>query len=127
MESPYLLKRRALAMGIASAEPTKKEPKPLPKKSEKQKDLEKEYEKKRKKYLRTHPFCESNGVIPGCQKVSMHVHHMRGRGEYLLDESTYKALCDHCHVHVEANPLTAKKLKLSASRLALNPFPKKQS
>jgi hypothetical protein len=126
MESPYLLKRRLQAMGLANDEPVKKEQKPITKKSEKQKDLEKEYEKKRKKYLRKHPFCESNSLIPGCQKVSMHVHHMRGRLEYLLDESTYRALCDHCHVHVEANPATAKKLKLSASRLSLNPFPKKK-
>lgn len=48
------------------------------------------------------------------------VHHMRGRGKYLLDESTWKALCRSCHSAVENHPEMAVKNGLSSSRLAIH-------
>jgi hypothetical protein len=54
------------------------------------------YYKLREDFLNKHTECEIRK--PGCFGVSNQVHHDRGRGKYLLDVSTWKAICGGpCH------------------------------
>lgn len=76
-----------------------------------------EYRKRRKEYMAIHPVCEH----PGCDQPATELHHMRGRiGSLLTDPRWYRALCNRHHREVETHPEDAKKLGLSASRLAEN-------
>jgi hypothetical protein len=93
------------------------EKKPIKKVSDKQKMALKEYNKLRKVYLVKHPTCEVKAN--GCTGASTEVHHVTGRvGKKLTDPKKFKAVCHNCHVFIENNPVAAKKLGHSASRLA---------
>ena|SRR5688572_7208891 len=84
-----------------------------PKKTKRQ-EQERLFEIKRKIYLKKHPLCECN-----CGRKSKQLHHSRGRvGELLTDERYFKALSKTCHRRAELNPLWAKSIGLSKSRLA---------
>jgi len=89
--------------------------KPISPRSSKQVKLEKQYSEKRKKFLSEHPLCEAN--LGCCSGLASDVHHKKGRGVYLLDESTYLALCRACHIFIETNPDIAKSMGWSESRL----------
>jgi hypothetical protein len=89
----------------------------IPKKSDKQKEADKEYKKVRAKYLKAHPFCEAK--LEGCGKVSVEIHHKRGRiGEDLINPDFFLACCQKCHMVIEANPAWAKQNGFSVSRHA---------
>ena len=75
----------------------------------------KEYNILRLKYLSEHPNCMAS--LPGCTRVSTEVHHMKGRGKYLLDIATWLSVCRNCHDIIELNPALAKELNFSKSRL----------
>ena len=75
------------------------------------------YQVLRDLYTKDHPVCEAR--LPGCTYIATDCHHSRGRGKFMLDQTTYKALCDSCHRYVELHPVEAKKLGLSASRLSI--------
>lgn len=95
--------------------PEKKE---IPKKSENQKDLDKKFAKEKSKYLKAHPFCEAK-IEGECQKVSMDVHHKKGKvgEEDYLNPAFFLACCRKCHTIIEANPRFAKDMGFSVSRL----------
>jgi len=52
-----------------------------------------------------------------CTLKSTDVHHMKGRGKYLNDTSTWLSVCRTCHEWIENNPKDAKELGYSISRL----------
>lgn len=89
--------------------------KPLSKKSAKQTKLDVLYGIAREHYLKAHSFCEAQ--IPGlCQVNATDIHHKIGRGKYLLDTTTFMAVCRTCHGWIETNPKDAKILGFSVSR-----------
>ncbi len=96
--------------------PTTKQTNVIAKFSDKRKKINAAYNVLRDQYMKAHPVCEAR--LPGCTYNSTECHHSRGRGEFMLDQTTYKALCEHCHRYVELHPIEAKKLGLSASRLS---------
>jgi hypothetical protein len=75
-----------------------------------------EYSRLRDAFLTAKPRCEAKLV--GCTGVSTDVHHSKGRvGDNYLNIGTWVSLCRSCHKFVEENPLEAKELGLSKSRL----------
>lgn len=98
--------------------PTKKPTlqKPIARRSSKQAKKEAAYMVIRNMYIKNHPMCEAH--IQGvCTQVSSDVHHKKGRGEYLLDDTTFLAVCRGCHQYIETNPTVAKELGFSINRL----------
>jgi hypothetical protein len=90
---------------------------PIKKKSEKRKNDEKVYKELRKNFLNENPYCKAQ--LPGCTGMATECHHSKGRvGKNYLDVNTFVALCHACHVFVELNPVIAKELGLSQSRLS---------
>lgn len=81
--------------------------------SDKQAKVLKEYAKLRKQYLEKYPLCRvvRSEFAPHfhlCPNQSTQVHHIRRRGKYLLDTSTWLACCAECHTFIEQNPAWAK-------------------
>jgi hypothetical protein len=73
-----------------------------------------EYRLVRDVYMDEHTICEH----PECSSPSTELHHQCGRiGELLTNPLYFKALCHSCHVWTELNPLEAKEIGLSLSRL----------
>lgn len=94
--------------------PSKKPNKPLSKKSSKQAKLDAAYSIIRESFLKSHPFCKAK--LPGCQLKSTDVHHMAGRGIYMLDTTLFFPVCRICHNQIEGNPIMAKEMGFSMSR-----------
>lgn len=59
-------------------------------------------------------FCAVYHSIPATQ-----IHHMRGRGKYLNDISTWLAVSDVGHEWIEANPALSREKGFTMSRLEL--------
>lgn len=77
------------------------------------------YLKKRKVFLEKHKTCEVKELCKGARSVD--VHHTAGRaGKNYLDESTWKAACRKCHIHVTINSKQAIENGHSKSRLFTN-------
>jgi AMMECR1 domain-containing protein len=75
-----------------------------------------EYSKRRLAFLSLHQFCQAKLV--GCTGSSTDVHHKAGRvGDNYLNMNTWLAVCRNCHSWIETNPIEAKELGLSESRL----------
>jgi len=102
-------------------------PQPLPKEkskplvikkiSEKRKFEQKIYSTERKLFLAKYPICQA-GIKYICTYSSKEVHHSKGRvGNLYLDQNHWVALCSECHQYLELNPLIAKELGFSKSRL----------
>jgi hypothetical protein len=93
----------------------KKKPirKPISRFSKKREKENRKYGKERKEFLRESPICE----YPDCNKEATDIHHAKGRGIYLLDVKTWKALCREHHQRIETRVNEAKQLGLSESRL----------
>jgi hypothetical protein len=83
--------------------------------SKKLRNLISEYTELRTEYLKQYPLCKAN--LDGCTKVSTDIHHMQGRGKFLLNILTWLSVCRNCHKWIEMRPKDAKKLKFSNSRL----------
>lgn len=68
-----------------------------------------EYNKRREAFLKRNPYCVCCPVRrPGTVQLwSDDVHHRRGRGKFLLDETTWSAVCRPCHMHIHDNPAWA--------------------
>jgi len=64
--------------------------KPMSKKREKE---IKEYSVLRKDFLSQNQCCQ----VESCERTSTDVHHVKGRGKYYLDISTFMAVCRPCH------------------------------
>ncbi len=73
------------------------------------------YSQLREEFLAKYSFCKAN--LPNCGKIATDIHHMKGRGKYLNDASTWLPVCRNCHHRIELFPVEAKQLGLSQSRL----------
>lgn len=74
-----------------------------------------EYEKEKKEFFKEVTVCQ----FPGCESHQLTLHHKGGRlGKALTDRSNFAALCFEHHRLIEENPLLAKQLNLSVSRLS---------
>ena len=84
--------------------------------SKKMKENISTYTKLREAFLVAKPRCEAKLV--GCTGISTDVHHKAGRvGDNYLKVGTWLAVCRSCHRWIEDNPLEAKELGFSQSRL----------
>ena len=73
------------------------------------------YGKLRRVFLTKHPMCQA--ALPNCNKQSTDIHHMKGRGEYHNDTTTWLSVCRSCHTWIEENPKEAIELELSQKRI----------
>lgn len=64
------------------------------------------YSAQRKRFLEEHRFCQ----FEGCTDYSQDLHHSKGRGKHLLDESSFLALCRYHHDWVHSNSNKAREL-----------------
>lgn len=110
----YLKHKNRCVQDKASTKPTKKQYR-IPSKSSKKAKLDIAYSILREQYLKAKPMCEAH--LPSiCTKISIEIHHSKGRGIYQNDTTTWVAICRACHNFVENNPEKAKELGLSKSR-----------
>ena len=58
------------------------------------------YQKLKKEYMRYQPRCE----MPGCGAIATDLHHVKRRGKYLCDVSTFRSLCRLHHSFIHNNP-----------------------
>lgn len=73
------------------------------------------YKVLRDQFMKKHPTCQAR--LEGCTGAATECHHSRGRGEYLLDDSTFKALCGHCHRYLETHVEVSRALGFTKNRL----------
>ncbi len=77
----------------------------------------KEYLKLRNVFLEENPICQAK--LKGCTNEATECHHKKGRiGLLLTDLNNFLSVCHSCHSWIELNPLKAKELGFSKSRLA---------
>jgi hypothetical protein len=88
--------------------------KPISKRSKAMADQMKIYNQRRRKFLIEWYLCD----VVTCENHSTEIHHKKGRGKYLLDETTWMAVCRVCHAQIENNPEWAKAKGYSLSRLS---------
>ena len=91
-----------------------KKVKPMRVKSTKMQKLDTLYAKLRGVYLTKHPMCQA--ALPNCTKQSTDIHHMKGRGKYHNDTTTWLSVCRSCHTWIEEHPIEAIELELSIKR-----------
>lgn len=82
--------------------------------SDKMAKQRKQYSVLAQKFLYDNPICQ----VMDCQELSVQLHHKRGRGKYLLDVSTYMAVCCEHHKWIEEHPMMAKAYGYSLDRLS---------
>lgn len=93
--------------------------KPVEKVSEKRAGELQEYAKLRKEYLQLYPACE----IDECNLKSVEIHHMKGReNDRLLDTTYFLAVCRKHHEDIHADTQWAKDNGLSVTRSVSNPL-----
>jgi hypothetical protein len=79
------------------------------------------YSKLRKDFLDKPENSTCRAKLPGCLgvfKQDLTVHHMKGRGKYYLDTSTWIPLCLSCHEWVETHPKEAREMGFSGSKIS---------
>ncbi|MCW3111336.1 MAG: hypothetical protein JWQ09_5842 [Segetibacter sp.] len=62
-----------------------------------------------------HSYCMAK--LEGCTLYTSDIHHKKGRGEYLMDTSTWLPVCRVCHDYIERHAIIAKGIGLSENRL----------
>ncbi len=77
------------------------------------KDITK-YNKLRKEYLQNKSVCHAK--VHNCTVHTTDIHHMKGRGLYLLNTSTWLPVCRSCHNWIENNPEESYELGFSLKR-----------
>jgi len=82
--------------------------------SDKQARLNLEYSKIRRDFLADKEICHAK--LHCCTLKTTDVHHMKGRGKYLLDTSTWLPVCRKCHMYIETHTEEAKELGFTISR-----------
>ena len=92
----------------------KKEKKGLNQVSEKSKGRVSEYNRAAAEFKKKNPVCKA--ALPSCTKQTKDVHHVKGRGKYLLDESTWLAVCRNCHDTIHQYPKESKEIGLLISK-----------
>lgn len=89
------------------------------KRSVKRAKQEREYLIENRKFLEENPYCKAEVQCHGM--LSNQVHHKKGRiGDLLLDKRFWLPVCAQCHEWIERNPIKAKEMGLSLSRLETN-------
>lgn len=76
-----------------------KKPRRIATYSDKRKELNKLYDAEARLYRKEHPDCAIKS--PVCTKRTQGVHHIKGRGKYLLDKTTWEPACNACNAYVE--------------------------
>lgn len=80
------------------------------------------YRLRRRRFLKKHRYCEvrmcrellvARGVEEGLVREdyvsrATSVHHVRGRGRFLLDAKTWLAVCEPCHRYIHDHPAWAR-------------------
>lgn len=79
--------------------------------------LNKLYDAEARQYRKEHPECAINS--PVCTKRTQGVHHVKGRGKYLLDKKYWKPACNPCNHYVEVHHQWALDNGHKESRLAI--------
>ena len=98
--TPFI--RPSLASVASEAPKTPKHP--IRQVSQRQARLNAEYYPKARAFKIANPVCQCcplRHITP--PHPTEDVHHKRGRGRYLLEESTYAAVCRECHTFIDAN------------------------
>lgn len=72
------------------------------------------YSSIRKIYLKDNLLCKAK--LPGCMGQATDIHHMAGRGKFLLYVPYFLAVCRICHSKIESDHQMAKELGFSLSR-----------
>jgi hypothetical protein len=93
--------------------------KTISKVSHKREKINKEYYKLVEQFKKDNPKCNAK-INQYCTGATEDPHHSRGRGKFLLDVSTWIAVCRSCHTYIENHPADAQKRGLSFSRLETN-------
>jgi hypothetical protein len=88
---------------------------PIKKVSDKMAKLLRVYNVLANQFKKNNPICLATVECSGSPTTE--VHHRKGRGEYLLDESTFLPVCGNCHKWIEAHPKLSKEYGLSGDRL----------
>jgi len=73
------------------------------------------YRRLRIPFLKERRVCEIKS--PECMGAATEVHHIKGRGKYLLEVSTWKASCRACNGYVEKHDKWARENGHKESRL----------
>ena len=73
-----------------------------------------EYSKLRREFLLDKSVCRAN--IYRCSVQATDIHHMKGRGKYHLDISTWLPVRRSCHTYIEEHPEEAIELGFSQKR-----------
>ncbi len=80
--------------------------KPIRRRSKRMAKLMRQYNKQREVFLKLHPHClvcvSNQDDLP--IQPATEVHHRKGRGLFLLDESTWVPVCAVCHRFVHDHP-----------------------
>jgi len=82
---------------------------PIRKVSKKMAVIKRQYMKQRAVFLEAHPWCEVYAGL-GVQSPATDIHHMKGRGKYMLDETTWMAVCRGAHTYIHDNPSWAREM-----------------
>lgn len=78
--------------------------------SKKQAAINRSYALLKETYLQSHPECERCGLWNALGLLPHTVHHVRGRGKYTLDVSTFMTVCAACHHWIHfVDPARARK------------------
>jgi hypothetical protein len=77
--------------------------KPIRRVSKKKAAIKREYMKLREKFLKDRPWCEYFLHFKE-KRPSTEVHHKKGRGSFMLDTSTWMAVCRTAHQEIHFNP-----------------------
>jgi hypothetical protein len=98
-----------------ATKPLARSTKPIAKVTKKRAKKLREYEKNKAEVFKEIDCCQ----FPGCESEVKTLHHAGGRiGNNLIDKKLMRVLCPEHHLWAELNPLEAKKLNLSVSRLS---------
>ncbi len=87
---------------IVHQKAVKSKKRPIPKVSKKMVGLKRQYMKLREEYLLSHPYCEYFQNFNELRR-STEIHHKKGRGKFLLDTSTFMAVCEQAHKEIHFN------------------------
>jgi len=84
--------------------------------STRQQKLNAAYKVLRDAFIKKKKYCVAR--LDGCTGNATECHHKAGRGEYLLDDTKYLALCHNCHVFITEHSQFAMERGFSESRLS---------
>ena len=96
------------ANGICRRVKKKTPRQPIKKVAKNRPKIDREYAALSKKIRAERPWCEIRS--PVCTGKAQGLHHTKGQGIYLLDETTLLSACNACNGWVEAHPEEARKI-----------------